>query len=88
MPQGLHDHLANIIIAYAAINITQINKVMARHTSITINDIIISGLLRIYSHTQRIASHIICHMLNEKKKGTYFCAYSSSPHSFKPAVVT
>ena len=56
--------------------------------SITINDIISSGLLRIYSHTQRIASHITCHMLNEKKKGTYFCAYSSSPHSFKPAVVT
>lgn len=27
MPQGLHDHLANIIVAYAAINITQINKV-------------------------------------------------------------
>lgn len=88
MLQGLHDHLANIIVAYAAINITQINKVNGQAHSITINDIISSGLLRIYSHTQRIASHIICHMLNEKKKGTYFCAYSSSPHSFKPAVVT
>ena len=47
MPQGIHDHLANIIVAYAAINITQINKVNGQAHSITINDIISSGLLRI-----------------------------------------